>query len=78
MDFIGYTYLGLAHAVFAYDYYLDWKGKTTLSDRVFSTPIPNWTFYVMSLVGYNLAFWVGSPELSGLFLGAWLLGHFSD
>ena len=77
METLGFIYLGIAHAVFAYDFYLEMTGKPTLTDRFFNLNIPNWIFYVVSLVGFNLCFWLGSPELSGLFLAAWLLGHFS-
>ena len=77
MGTLGFVYYGVAHAVFAYDLYLDQTGRKTLTDRVFDLDIPNWTFYAVSLVGFNLCFWLGSPELSGVFLAAWLLGHFS-
>ena len=77
MGFFAYAYIVIAHAVFAYDAYLELTSKVTLTDRVFNLNLPNWPIYVMSLVGFNLCFWVGSPELSGVFLAAWLLGHFS-
>lgn len=75
---IGYIFYAIAHAVFAFDLYLELSGQLTITDAFFDVGFPSWISYVLSLVGFNLVFWLGSPALAGLFLGAWLLGHFSE
>ena len=67
----------IVHAVFVYDFWLDQTGRETLSEKVWDLPYPDWVPYVASLSALNAIFFLASPELSGLFLAAWLLGHWS-
>ena len=77
MSTAGFIYYGIAHAIFAFDLYLELTGQKTITDQIFNLDFPSWIPYALSLVGFNVAFWLGGPEVSALFLGAWLLGHFS-
>ena len=78
MNPLWYVGYGIAGVVIAFDAYLEFSGKKSLSEYVWDAPIPNWIWYVGALVGLNLVFWLVSPVTAAMCLGFWLVGHFSQ
>jgi len=77
MAWYWYAGMAVAHLIFAYDFWLEMRGTKTISDRVWDAT-PSWIWYAAGIVGFNACFWLISGPAAALFLGAWLLGHFSQ
>ena len=78
MNVIWYIGYGIASIVIAFDAYLEFSGKKSLSEYVWDSPIPNWIWYVSALTAVNLVFWMWSPIVAAAALAFFLLGHFSQ
>ena len=72
-----YIFYIVTHLVIAADFVLDLKGKTTLSEVVWSARPLRVVWYLIGLVGFSLAFWLHSTEAAAWSLFMWLSGHFA-
>jgi len=69
-------YIG-SFVVFGFDLVLELSKKRTITDYV-REGTPNWIWYAGGLAAFNAVFWLWSPAVGMLFLGAWLMGHFTE
>ena len=77
MTTFDYVLVGLIDVVILFDIILDRMKKKTISQRVWDLKPPGGPMYVISILGFNLAYFIHSPLVGLISLGMWLLGHFA-
>jgi len=77
MSWYWYFAYALAMGAIVFDLLLELRGRKTISEYVWESGIPQWVWYALGLVLFNLAFWLISGWVAFLVLAGWLLGHFA-
>jgi len=68
---------GLVHAALIVDFILDQKDMTTISEFLWNLPLPRWIPYFLALAMVEVIFFAWSPEVAGIGLVLFVLGHWS-